>query len=330
MKNTGKFIISLDFELLWGVRDHETQTTYGRNILGAREALPKILDTFNKYNVRATFATVGFLFASNKEELIQYSPTTKPCYINKNLSPYTGHFDFVKDSEREDKYHFASELIDLICKYGNHEIATHTYSHYYCLEKGQTLNDFKRDIIAAIEIAKKKGIVIKSLVFPRNQYNQEHLDIIKTLGITSYRGNEKKWFYKVSNSDKRNLIRRSFKLLDRYINISGHNCYTIDEVLEKEPFNIASSRFLSPYSSKLKAFESLKLQRILKSMTYAAKSNKIYHLWWHPHNFGINQTENFILLEKILDHYVLLNSEFGFESLSMSDLSSLAESKIRD
>ena len=61
MKN-GKFIISLDFELMWGVHDIETIHSYGDTIIGTRKVLDKMLISFNKYNIRATFATVGFLF----------------------------------------------------------------------------------------------------------------------------------------------------------------------------------------------------------------------------------------------------------------------------
>jgi peptidoglycan/xylan/chitin deacetylase (PgdA/CDA1 family) len=317
----GKFIISLDFELFWGVRDKRTLDTYGANILGVREAIPKMLETFENHKVKATFATVGFLFASSKKELLDYCPTNKPNYSNKNISPYNGHFDLVGENEGKDMYHFASKLIDLIRKYPEHEIATHTFSHYYCLEHGQTKEDFKSDILAAIEIARSKNIEIKSLVFPRNQFNEEYLQIIKSLGITSYRGNEKIWFHKASKEDDEKLGKRACRLLDSYLNISGHNSYSLKEIGNKEPFNIPSSRFLRPYSAKLKIFEDLRLRRILKSMTYAAKNGEVYHLWWHPHNFGINQQDNFKFLEKVLAHYSELNSKYDFESITMADLS---------
>ena len=42
-------------------------------------------------------------------------------------------------------------------------------------------------------------------------------------------------------------------------------------------------------------------------MTYAARNNLTYHLWWHPHNFGVHQNENFSFLEEILSHYDKLN-----------------------
>lgn len=321
MDKTGKFVISLDFELLWGVRDKKTHDTYGRNVLGVWDVVPKILDIFEKHKVKGTWATVGFLFASSKNELLSYCPVNKPNYIIKNLSPYNGYFELLKETEEKDKYHFASQLIDLILKYPEQEIASHTFSHYYCLEHGQTKEDFKNDIKASIEIAKKKNIEIKSLVFPRNQFNGYYLEIIKSLGITSYRGNEKIWFQNVVSGGKEKVIKRGFKLLDSYINISGHNTFSLNEIKKKIPYDIPSSRFLRPYSSKIKLFEGLRLRRILKSMTYAAKRGEVFHLWWHPHNFGINQKENLNFLNSILEHYTSLNDKYGFESLSMKGLS---------
>lgn len=61
------------------------------------------------------------------------------------------------------------------------------------------------------------------------------------------------------------------------------------------------------------------MHRIKSGMTYAAKNNKLYHLWWHPHNFGCNQKENFQFLEEILLHYNKLNKRYGFCSITMSE-----------
>lgn len=305
------------------MRDKRTIDTYGQSILGVRQVLPKMIEIFEEYQISATFATVGFLFASNKEELIKHNPLKTPNYFDSNLSPYNGHFDLINDNEELDKYHYAAELIELLQKHPNQEIASHTYSHYYCLEKGQTKSEFKYDILAAIKIAKTKNISLKSLVFPRNQFNNEYLEVIRELGITSYRGNEKAWFQKASNAEETKLYKRAFRLIDAYINISGHNCYSLKEIAKKKPFDIPSSRFLRPYSLKLKRIEHLRSKRILKSMTYAAKNNLVYHLWWHPHNFSVFKNENFDFLSKILNHYTFLKSEYAFESLTMDNLSEL-------
>lgn len=54
-------------------------------------------------------------------------------------------------------------------------------------------------------------------------------------------------------------------------------------------------------------------------MSYAAKNNRVYHLWWHPHNFGDGLVENLEDLERILSHFKKLKTEYGFESVAMKD-----------
>jgi hypothetical protein len=320
MKENGKLVISLDFELLWGMRDKKTIETYGENILGVRQSIPKMIEIFNEYEINATFSTVGFLFAKNKNEILEFSPNIKPKYIDENLSPYNGYFNEIGDNENVDKFHFASSIIDELKKHSNHEISTHTFSHYYCLEKGQNITDFKRDLVSAINIAKKNDIILESIIFPRNQYNKDYLSICTELGINSFRGNEKVWFNKADNGENESMIKRIFRLSDSYINISGHHTYSINKIKKTTPYNIPSSRFLRAFNPKLKFIEKLKLNRIKKSMTYAAKNGHIYHLWWHPHNFGTFQKENFEFLREILIHYSILKSKYNFESLTMNNL----------
>ena len=226
----------------------------------------------------------------------------------------------IGDNENVDKFHFASSIIDELKKHSNHEISTHTFSHYYCLEKGQNITDFKRDLVSAINIAKKNDIVLESIVFPRNQYNKDYLSVCAELGINSFRGNEKVWFNKADSGENESMFKRIFRLSDSYINISGHHTYSINKIKKTTPYNIPSSRFLRAFNPKLKFLEKLKLNRIKKSMTAAAKNGHIYHLWWHPHNFGTFQKENFQFLREILIHYQILKSKYNFESLTMNDI----------
>lgn len=319
MKENGKLVISLDFELLWGMRDIKGIKSYRGNILGVRQSIPKMIEIFNEYEINATFSTVGFLFAKNKNEILEFSPKIKPKYINKSLSPYNGYFDEIGDNENVDKLHFATGIIEELKKHSNHEISTHTFSHYYCLEKGQNIKDFKRDLISAINIAKENDVTLESIIFPRNQHNKDYLSVCAELGINSFRGNEKVWFNKADNGENVSIIKRIFRLADSYINISGHHTYSSKDIKKNFPYNIPSSRFLRPFNPKLKILEKLKLNRIKKSMTAAAKNGHIYHLWWHPHNFGTFQKENFKFLREILTHYSLLKSKYDFESITMNN-----------
>ena len=324
-KHSGKLVVSLDFEIMWGVRDIVTVHDYGEHLRGVHQALPKLLEYFKKYHLRGTFATVGLLFFENKDELLQHLPAVKPKYTDPNLSPYGEYL--IKNvglNNDDDPYHFAPQLIKLIKNTPHQEIGTHTFSHFYCQEDGQTITDFKHDLKAALAIAKSRGIdKLTSIVFPRNQVNHDYFKVCKELGIIAYRGNEDSWIYTVRSIDNKNLFRRSFKLIDAYVNISGHHCYADEYLQSGALINIPSSRFLRPYSKSLRFFEALRLNRIKESMTYAAKNSLLYHLWWHPHNFGINQNENFSFLEKVLQHYAYLNKKYDFTSYTMSEVAEM-------
>ncbi len=316
----GKFVVSLDFELMWGVRDKKSIAQYGENIKGVQHVIPQLLKLLDSYKVSATFATVGFLFFENKDELLAGLPARHPDYSIANLSPYSGYFDMIGENSAVDCYHYAPHLIREIQKSPLHEIGTHTFSHYYCLEKGQSPEDFKADLASACNISEKAGIELTSLVFPRNQFNDKYLQICANAGIICYRGNEQSWLYKPRVEGDESLLQRALRLLDSYINISGHNCYSNEYMTKQYPVNVPASRFLRPFNQMLKSLEFMRLHRIKSGMTYAAKHNLTYHLWWHPHNFGVNLHENLLFLENVLKHYKLLNEKYNYQSCTMSSL----------
>lgn len=315
----GIFIISLDLELIWGVRDKRNIENYGKNILNARKAIPQILDLFNKYGIHCTWAIVGMLFANNKDELTSFLPVKKPSYNDPMLSSYT-YLDEVAETEEKDPYHYAGSLIEHIRKYPGQEIGSHSFSHYYCKEKGQSNSEFEEDILSAVKIAEKDNLVLRSFVFPRNQIVPEYLQVLNKMGFSCYRGNPDNFTFSTEIKRKYSVIQRILRLTDSYINLYGHHTYSISHLTENELINIPSSRFLRPFNPKLKLLEGLKINRVIKDMSYAARRNEVYHLWWHPHNFGANTETNMMQLEKILDHYSILKNKYGFLSMNMGEL----------
>jgi hypothetical protein len=77
---------------------------------------------------------------------------------------------------------------------------------------------------------------------------------------------------------------------------------------------------LRPYNPKEYYLNTLKIDRIKGEMTRAAKAGEIYHLWWHPHNFGAFPEESLAGLKEILTHYDRCKREYGMQSLSMSEI----------
>jgi len=169
------------------------------------------------------------------------------------------------------------------------------------------------------------GLPMKSLIFPRNQWNKKYLSSLDKLGIQCFRGNESNWIYKASDEESQNKVQRAFRLADAYFNLSGYNTYDLVSSTHEKPFNFPSSRFLRPYSKRLAFLDGLRLKRIKNAMSHAAINNEIFHLWWHPHNFGVNINENIDFLIKIAEHYNFLNKKYGMQSLNMGEICQIIE-----
>lgn len=332
VNNNGHFVISLDYELRWGFFELKSVEEYEENLTNTRRVIEKLLDLSDTYNVKLTFATVGFLFAKNKEELIKYSPNKTPNYEKNELNPYA-ILDEIGHNEKDDPYHFGHTILKRIIDSNNHEVGTHTFSHYYSTETGQTKEQFKEDINAALDIAENLDANIESIVFPRNMFNPEYLEVCYKLGIKCYRGTENSFLYQLENNPESPYhswqIFRVLRMVDSYINLTGKHTYDLKKINKKNQIiNLPQSRFLRPYNKSLKLLETLKLRRIKKAMHHAAKHNELFHLWWHPHNFGANIDQNFKNLETIFKEYKSLNKKYHFQSETMTSLANKVVSSL--
>lgn len=313
----GYFVISLDFELTWGVFDTLNGNINREYFTRTRSIVPEILQIFDQNNIECTWATVGMLFNRNWEEWEENIPQKVPAYSNSILDAYK-FGRITKDQEAEELF-FAPELIKEVMQVQGQEIASHTYSHYYSSVEGQTREEFKADLEKALEVAKKFGINIRSLVFPRNQLNNSYLKDCYKLGITSVRSNPANWFWKNPNSE--NLITKIFRTGEAYNIFSPPQTYSL-ESLKKEknlPLRQPASRFLRPYESN-SVLRNLKMKRIFNEMTQAAKRKEVYHLWWHPHNFGQSPKESIKELQMIISLYKILKSKYDFSSANMNTI----------
>lgn len=322
MVSKGIFCISLDFELHWGRFDKmplsENTFVYFSN---TRAAIPKMLDLFSAYGMHVTWATVGMLFQNNEQEWMNAQPVPLPSFRNKELSAY----EWVKQHGVHDALHFAPDLIGQIKHTPNMEIGTHTYSHYYCNEDGQTIDDFKRDLKIAVDVATEKGIQLKSLVFPRNQVNKLYLAVCAELGIETVRTNPSVWYW--DETRKADIAIKIARTGDAYLPFSTKNILDLKTIDARQtPVLLPASRLYRPWSNNL-FLNNLKLQRILHEMTVAAKRKQYYHLWWHPHNFGYHPENCLAELAIILRHYASLHHQYGFQSMSMIETKNYLLSK---
>jgi peptidoglycan/xylan/chitin deacetylase (PgdA/CDA1 family) len=325
MPPSAAFVISLDFELHWGVRHRYPTRGYGVNLLGARLAMPRILDLFAEFDVAATWATVGFLFARSEAERERFAPVQRPSYRAAGLSPYEQR---TGKNETADPLHYGPTLIDRIRLTPRQELASHTFSHYFCLEPGQTAAEFRADLCAAILIAAARGVRLTSIVFPRNQHNPAYDTILRNCGITAYRGNppSRMWRF-VDGADGDRPIKRMSRLLDSYVPVDGHNTQAWREIIQPSGLcDVRASAFLRPYDLRMRHLEPLRLRRIAQALRHAAERGEIFHLWWHPHNFGAHTDENIAMLRAILTEYARCRERYGMQSMSMAEVAQAARS----
>ncbi|MDQ2775338.1 MAG: polysaccharide deacetylase family protein [Acidobacteriota bacterium] len=323
----GALVISLDFELYWGVTDlYVPGSRYDANVLGARKVIPRLLALFEEAGLSATWCTVGLVFAESRRDAEQYFPDKRPRYQNREFCAYTKG----SSASADETFYYASELVRLIANQPKQEVGTHTFSHYYCLEPGQDVEDFEADLIAAKRIAEKHNISLRSIVFPRNQVNPSYLSALVRHGIAAYRGTELTWMNSAgSRSQQRDWKKRASRLADAYINLSGDNSYSWDDVLDETGLcNVRASRYLRPYSRSGRALERRRLQRVIAGMEAAARSKRVFHLWWHPEDMGQHLEESLENVRIVAKAFGQLRQAYGMRAMSMGDIADVVSPRI--
>lgn len=312
-KQFGTLIVSLDFELFWGMQDSHTLSEYEDHVLGGRKAIPRLLELFQKHGIHATWATVGFQFAESEEHVREYFPDQKPTYEKPELSSYRC-FGQIGKNEAEAPCFYAPSLIRQIADMPNQEIGSHTFSHYYCREPGQTVQQFREDMMSAQTIAAEKGYHLTSVVLPRNQCEPEYTQVLCELGFSAYRDEENDWIHE---KIKFRPLMRLLRLADVYLPLTGQGGYY--PKVENGIVNLVGSRMYKPYFRSLAFLENLKLHRIKRQMLHAAKNGLTFHLWWHPHNIGVRTDFHMRQLEEIFRYFEELRELYGMRSLNMGE-----------
>jgi peptidoglycan/xylan/chitin deacetylase (PgdA/CDA1 family) len=323
----GALVISLDFELHWGMRDHtDASPQVAADLVASRAMVARLAALFATRQVRATWATVGMLFASSAEEVEQFRPSLRPGYGRPDLDPYT---ERVGATEIDDPLHLAGSLVDLLAGTPGQEVASHTFSHYYCLDEGHEEEAFRADLAAAQAIAASRNVQLRSLVLPRNQWRSDLAGTVLDSGFECYRGVQPGWATRARPTDGGMAVRAT-RLADTYV---GRPLQSFDwtGIVESSGLcNVPASAFLRPISSSTGALVALRRKRLLQGLRDAARRCRVFHLWWHPHNFVAHPEANLAELELLLDEVEQLRSTEGLRSLTMGDVAGIARGRSQE
>jgi len=308
---TAKFVISLDFELFWGVGDTQTIRGYGRNVLGEWDAVPRMLALFRHHHVNATWATVGAIMCRDYRQWRALRPVALPGSVCPSSYVYAED-DLVQQHPR---MFFARPLVERILETEGQELATHTYGHFYCSEPGATPERFVEDLQCARDVAAELGAGFQTVIFPRNQIVPAFLAVLPAAGIHVYRGNAQHWLYRDGDAVPGGALGRMARFADAFLPLSGS--IARHEQAHGDVVNVPASMFMYPWSALQHPLAALRLRRIKGGMTDAARTGGLFHLWWHPHNFGINLAQNLAMLGEVLRHYQTLADRYGMQSQTM-------------
>ncbi len=122
---------------------------------------------------------------------------------------------------------------------------------------------------------------------------------------------------------------RAGRLLDNYLELSGPSVTPWREIVEEGGLStVPANMFLRPCSEGLVSLENIRTQRLTRAIEAAARQKGVFHLWWHPHNFGVRTEQNLAKLREICQAFARMRDQFGMRSLTMCETAEIASGRM--
>lgn len=306
----GALVMSLDFELAWGIPD-EDLARLSPGVAGARAAVDALLRCFERHRACATWATVGALMARDPDDLRAWAPPARERGVAPGRRPsrHDGRFDGPLP-------YFAPDLVRRVHETPGQEVGCHSFSHRSAVEGDERDLAFAEQLAASCAIAARDGIELRSLVFPYNAYDAAALRIAADAGIAVARTNPPHWAHTPRAPASHAPHRRAYRLLDQYLPLTSGERLAA-HVRAGAPVQLPASRYLRPAGREPALATRARLRRVCDELTHAAARDRVVHLWWHPHNFGVDLERNLAFVDAVLQHLATLRSRYGMVSQTM-------------
>lgn len=249
--NRPVFILSVDFELLWGYvlhpKDRAVSLLLRDETKGRRSALA-LLNLLDRHGLPATWATVGSLFL-DPDHTPPGTADAAPAGLPAQADPRLFH---------------APDLIETIRRSPTgHEIAYHSFSHVRFSEC--TPDIALRELSAGVSVAAELGLSLRSFVFPENKLG--HTALLKQAGFLIYRGRNLG-----GRGGEQGLGARVTGLVTRRITAPPVAPLWRDGLWEV-PGSMLFGDLVRPFSV---------VARATRGLRRAIRHNLIFHPWLHP------------------------------------------------
>jgi hypothetical protein len=277
-------LVSLDFELRWGVypRLRDRADEYRAHLEGEREAVPAMLELFSRTGIRATWAVVGAVGCDGWDEWEARNPGF-PHYANEAVrwSPSYQKLD------PGGRLHFAPELVAQIARTPGQELASHTFNHIFMLEPGCTDEDVRRDSLAVNRLFEDKyGAAPRSIVFPRNQVAK--VEVLEAVGLESWRDVPAASFWEPGPKANAPWARAA-RMLDSLVPLG--------------PRNAPGGQMRASHFVRFDLARPLWRAHVRRIVDDAKRlrDGDALHLWWHPHDLGGNVARGIQRATELID-----------------------------
>ena len=261
-----RFILSFDCEGKWGMADDPAMASNNPiNGDSLTKAYTQIFEILERHKIAATFALVG-LFAGGYEQYVD---------SRGELLDSEPHRDWLKVPERsfaagfQDGW-FYPELVNQIKARGNHEIASHSFTHLPLHNGGLAEKSFLTELKFVNQWKAQNSVELSTFIYPRNQIKfEEQLSNFDFLG---YRQCD------IQNSAYANR----FQILQDECNIGRKSD---KHSVSTRPIAIPPGTFLNWRHGPRRIIPKWVTQKRWSNvLDHAVVFGGVAHLWLHPHN----------------------------------------------
>lgn len=259
----GAFCVSIDVELAWGYWDRPRPLYLESCRERERRIVGRLLALFEEYGISATWAIVGAL-----------------------LSPEAS-------GGRRDPAWFAPDVVDAIRSASvSQEIGSHSFGHIYFSEASPEAAE--EDLARARATHEAHGLEWESFVFPRNLIG--HLDELARQGIRVFRGRDRRIGGIIGSVEHgrrlANLIEKALPIAPAIVQPLVHPSGIVE---------IPGSMLLMGRDGLRRVIRPVVLLGKARSgLLGAIRRSGIFHLWFHPSNFYVEEETQLEVLSKIL------------------------------
>lgn len=303
---TKKIIISIDFEMRWGVK-HKYGLNfegYKKNLDGCTHVVSEMLDAFKGRNLRATWATVGAIALNGWDDYFRYKRND---YKFKNIS-YAFNEKYC-EMDKDGILHFSPTSIRKILNTEGQDLGSHSFTHANFQDPGLSAQNLVDDLKLVEKVFMDKySFLPVSFVYPFNMIAHEHY--LNRTSIKIWRDSNPLINKRVDQMISSGDSFRALRILDSICSI--HELQKISRgVMTVGTFFV---RFNLP-----ETLWRLHLKKLKKGME-GLKYGEEVHIWWHPHNVSFDMSIGINRLNQLLDIVAEVSYMNNIRSCNMADL----------